>query len=154
MSNTTQALSRIEAILDDSSFVEIGAAVTARATDFNMQEKKAPSDGVITGYGVINGNLVYVYSQDAAVLGGTIGEMHAKKIANLYEKAMKMGAPCIGINDSGGARIQEGINALAGYAEIFQRAVCGKRDERSRKYFGEHTRESRRRNGCISSRHE
>ena len=123
MSNTTQALSRIEAILDDSSFVEIGAAVTARATDFNMQEKKAPSDGVITGYGVINGNLVYVYSQDAAVLGGTIGEMHAKKIANLYEKAMKMGAPCIGINDSGGARIQEGINALAGYAEIFQRNI-------------------------------
>ena len=93
MSNTTQALSRIEAILDDSSFVEIGARVTARATDFNMQEKKAPSDGVITGYGVVNGNLVYVYSQDASVLGGTIGEMHAKKIASLYEKAMKMGAP-------------------------------------------------------------
>ena len=102
MSNTTQALSRIEAILDDSSFVEIGAAVTARATDFNMQEKKAPSDGVITGYGVVNGNLVYVYSQDAAVLGGTIGEMHAKKIASLYEKAMKMGAPVIGLIDCAG----------------------------------------------------
>ena len=80
MSNTTQALSRIEAILDDSSFVEIGARVTARATDFNMQEKKAPSDGVITGYGVVNGNLVYVYSQDASVLGGTIGEMHARRL--------------------------------------------------------------------------
>ena len=80
MSNTTQALSRIEAILDDSSFVEIGAGVTARSTDFNIQEKKAPSDGVITGYGVINGNLVYVYSQDATVLNGSIGEMHAKKM--------------------------------------------------------------------------
>ena len=117
MSNTTQALSRIEAILDDSSFVEIGAAVTARATDFNMQEKKAPSDGVITGYGVINGNLVYVYSQDAAVLGGTIGEMHAKKIANLYEKAMKMGAPVIGLIDCAGLRLQEATDALDVYGE-------------------------------------
>ena len=120
MSNTTQALSRIEAILDDSSFVEIGAAVTARATDFNMQEKKAPSDGVITGYGVINGNLVYVYSQDAAVLGGTIGEMHAKKIANLYEKAMKMGAPVIGLIDCAGLRLQEATDALDGFGQIYK----------------------------------
>ena len=120
MSNTTQALSRIEAILDDSSFVEIGAAVTARATDFNMQEKKAPSDGVITGYGVVNGNLVYVYSQDAAVLGGTIGEMHAKKIASLYEKAMKMGAPVVGLIDCAGLRLQEATDALNGFGEIYK----------------------------------
>ena len=120
MSNTTQALSRIEAILDDSSFVEIGARVTARATDFNMQEKKAPSDGVITGYGVVNGNLVYVYSQDASVLGGTIGEMHAKKIASLYEKAMKMGAPVIGLIDCAGLRLQEATDALNGFGEIYK----------------------------------
>ena len=119
MSNTTQALSRIEAILDDSSFVEIGAAVTARATDFNMQEKKAPSDGVITGYGVVNGNLVYVYSQDAAVLGGTIGEMHAKKIASLYEKAMKMGAPVIGLIDCAGLRLQEATDALNAFGSFY-----------------------------------
>ena len=120
MSNTTQALSRIEAILDDSSFVEIGARVTARATDFNMQEKKAPSDGVITGYGVVNGNLVYVYSQDASVLGGTIGEMHAKKIARLYEKAMKMGAPVVGLIDCAGLRLQEATDALNGFGEIYK----------------------------------
>ena len=90
MSNTTQALSRIEAILDDSSFVEIGAYVKARNTDFNIQDKDTPKDGVITGYGVINGNLVYVYSQDAKVLGGSVGEMHAKKIAKIYDMAMKL----------------------------------------------------------------
>ena len=86
---------RIATLLDEGSFVEIGGAVTARSTDFNMQEKAAPSDGVITGYGVIDGNLVYVYSQDADVLGGAIGEMHAKKIARIYDMAMKMGAPVI-----------------------------------------------------------
>ena len=94
MSNTTSsnpASLRIANLLDEGSFVEIGGQVTARATDFNMQEKKAPTDGVITGYGVIDGNLVYVYSQDASVLNGTIGEMHAKKIANIYDMAMKMG---------------------------------------------------------------
>ena len=92
MGNTTQASARerIEAILDDNSFVEIGAGVKARATDFNMQEKDTPADGVITGYGVINGSLVYVYSQNPAVLGGSIGEMHAKKITGLYDMAMKM----------------------------------------------------------------
>ena len=91
MSNTTSsnpASLRIANLLDEGSFVEIGGQVTARATDFNMQEKKAPTDGVITGYGVIDGNLVYVYSQDASVLNGTIGEMHAKKIANNYDMAM------------------------------------------------------------------
>ena len=120
MSNTTQALSRIEAILDDSSFVEIGAGVTARSTDFNIQEKKAPSDGVITGYGVINGNLVYVYSQDATVLNGSIGEMHAKKISALYDYAMKMGAPVIGLIDCAGLRLQEATDALNGFGEIYK----------------------------------
>lgn len=119
MSNTTQALSRIEAILDDSSFVEIGAGVTARSTDFNIQEKKAPSDGVITGYGVINGNLVYVYSQDATVLNGSIGEMHAKKISALYDYAMKMGAPVIGLIDCAGLRLQEATDALEGFGTIY-----------------------------------
>ena len=84
---------RIATVLDEGSFVEIGGAVTARNTDFNLQEKETPADGVITGYGVIDGNLVYVYSQDASVLKGAIGEMHAKKIANIYDMAMKMGAP-------------------------------------------------------------
>ena len=83
MSNTSQASQRITALLDENSFVEIGAKVTARATDFNLKQTKTPSDGVITGYGVIDGNLVYVYSQDASVLGGSVGEMHARKIAGL-----------------------------------------------------------------------
>ena len=84
------------------SFVEIGGAVTARSTDFNLQAKETPADGVITGYGVIDGNLVYVYSQDATVLNGAIGEMHAKKIVKIYDMAMKMGAPVIGLIDCAG----------------------------------------------------
>ena len=86
------ASQRILSLLDAGSFVEIGGAVTARTTDFNMQEKETPGDGVITGYGVIDGNLVYVYSQNPSVLNGAIGEMHAKKIANIYDMAMKMAA--------------------------------------------------------------
>ena len=99
MSNTAQSLAstRIASLLDENSFVEIGGQVTARSTDFNLQEKETPADGVITGYGVIDGNLVYVYSQDATVLNGAIGEMHAKKISNIYDMAMKMGAPVIGL---------------------------------------------------------
>ena len=93
------AMSRIEALVDERSFVQIGGLINARNTDFNMQEKETPADGVITGYGVINGNLVYVYSQDATVLNGSIGEMHAKKITRLYDMAMKMGAPVIGFID-------------------------------------------------------
>ena len=101
MSNSAQSLAsrRIKSLLDESSFVEIGAAVTARTTDFNMNNTDTPSDGVITGYGVINGSLVYVYSQDASVLGGSMGEMHAKKIVRIYDMAMKMGAPVIGLVD-------------------------------------------------------
>ena len=123
MSNTTpvSARARIDAILDDSSFVEIGAGVRARATDFNMTENAAPSDGVITGYGVINGNLVYVYSQDATIMNGTIGEMHAKKIAGLYDLAVKMGAPVIGLIDCAGIRLQEATDALSGFGEIYRK---------------------------------
>ena len=119
MSNTSQASQRITALLDENSFVEIGGLVTARATDFNLKPNETPSDGCITGYGVINGNLVYVYSQDASVLNGTIGEMHAKKITNLYDLAMKTGAPVIGLIESAGLRLQEATDALAAFGEIY-----------------------------------
>ncbi|MBP3420842.1 MAG: carboxyl transferase [Lachnospiraceae bacterium] len=121
MSNSSQASQRIAALLDDNSFVEIGAMVTARATDFNLKQTETPSDGVITGYGVIDGNLVYVYSQDASVLNGTVGEMHAKKIANLYDLALKMGAPVIGLIDSAGLRLQEATDALNAFGEIYMK---------------------------------
>ena len=121
MSNTAQSLAstRIASLLDENSFVEIGGQVTARSTDFNMAGMETPSDGVITGYGVINGSLVYVYSQDASVMGGTIGEMHAKKIARLYEFAQKTGAPVIGLVDCAGMRLQEATDALNGFGEIY-----------------------------------
>lgn len=118
MSTNTKARQRLESLLDDNSFVEIGAKVTARATDFNLQASVAPNDGVVTGYGVIDGNLVYVYAQDASVLGGSMGEMHAKKIVNLYDMALKMGAPVIGLIDSTGLRLQESTDALEGFGEI------------------------------------
>ena len=126
MSNTAQSAAslRIASLLDDNSFVEIGGKVTARATDFNLSEKETPSDGVITGYGVIDGNLVYVYSQDASVLGGTIGEMHAKKIARLYDFAMKTGAPVIGLIDCAGIRLQEATDALNALGEIYQKQAA------------------------------
>ncbi len=123
MSTTSQASQRINALLDENSFVEIGALVTARATDFNLKQTDTPSDGVITGYGVIDGNLVYVYSQDASVLNGTVGEMHAKKIANLYDLAMKTGAPVIGLIDSAGLRLQEATDALNGFGGIYMKQV-------------------------------
>ena len=119
MSNTTLAGQRIASLLDENSFVEIGARITARATDFNLKQTETPSDGVITGYGVIDGNLVYVYSQDASVLGGSMGEMHAKKIANLYDLAMKTGAPVIGLIDSAGLRLQEATDALNAFGEVY-----------------------------------
>lgn len=121
MSNTMQSAAgrRIASLLDANSFVEIGGYVTARNTDFNMQQTETPSDGVITGYGVIDGNLVYVYSQDASVLGGTIGEMHARKITSLYDMAMKMGAPVIGLIDCAGLRLQEATDALNAFGEIY-----------------------------------
>ena len=120
MSTTSSLASkRIESLLDENSFVEIGALVSARATDFNLKQSDTPSDGVVTGYGVINGNLVYVYSQDAAVLNGSVGEMHAKKITNLYDLAMKTGAPVIGLIDSAGLRLQEAADALNAFGEIY-----------------------------------
>ena len=121
MATENAASMRITGLLDAGSFVEIGGAVTARATDFNMQEKDTPADGVITGYGVIDGNLVYVYSQDASVLNGAIGEMHAKKIANIYDMAMKMGAPVIGLIDCAGLRLQEATDALEAFGKLYQK---------------------------------
>ncbi len=122
MSTTSSLASkRIESLLDENSFVEIGALVTARATDFNLKQTETPSDGVVTGYGVINGNLVYVYSQDASVLNGSVGEMHARKITNLYDLAMKTGAPVIGLIDSAGLRLQEATDALNAFGEIYRK---------------------------------
>ncbi|MBR4587183.1 MAG: carboxyl transferase [Lachnospiraceae bacterium] len=115
----TSAGRRIDALLDEGSFVEIGGSVTARSTDFNLTAKKQPEDGVITGYGTINSGLVYVYSQDASVLGGSMGEMHAKKIMGIYKMAMKMGAPIIGMIDCAGLRLQEATDALNAFGELF-----------------------------------
>lgn len=123
MSTNSQASQRIASLLDENSFVEIGAGVTARSTDFNLKQTETPSDGVITGYGVIGGSLVYVYSQDASVLNGSVGEMHAKKIANLYDLALKMGAPVIGLIESAGLRLQEATDALNGFGEIYKKQV-------------------------------
>ncbi len=121
MSNSAKmsARQRIEALVDANSFVEIGGLVTKRNTDFNMQEKAVPADGVITGYGVIDSELVYVYSQDVTALNGSIGEMHAKKIIRLYEMAMKAGAPVVGLIDCAGVRVQEAVDALAGFGELY-----------------------------------
>ena len=119
MSTTSKASQRIAALLDDNSFVEIGGLVTARATDFNLKPNETPSDGCITGYVVIIGNLVFVFFLDASVLNGTIGEMHAKKITNLYDLAMKTGAPVIGLIESAGLRLQEATDALAAFGEIY-----------------------------------
>ncbi|HEY9575838.1 MAG TPA: carboxyl transferase domain-containing protein, partial [Lachnospiraceae bacterium] len=113
------ARTRIDALLDENSFVEIGGKITARNTDFNLSQKETPSDGVVTGYGVIDGNLVYVYSQDASVLGGTMGEMHAKKIVNLYDFALKMGAPVIGLIDCAGIRLEEATDALDAFGKLY-----------------------------------
>lgn len=115
------ARERIAALLDEGSFVEVDAFVTHRCNEFDMPNTKAPGEGVVTGYGTVDGRLVYVYAQDFTVIGGSLGEMHAKKICKVMDMAMKMGAPIIGMNDSGGARIQEGVDALAGFGEIFKR---------------------------------
>jgi len=121
MSNSTKnsTSNRIHALLDENSFVEVGGYVTARNTDFNMTAKETPADGVVTGYGTIEGCLVYVYSQDATVLGGSVGEMHARKITKLYTMAMKTGAPVIGLVDCAGLRLQEATDSLNGLGEIY-----------------------------------
>ncbi|WP_416896662.1 MAG: acyl-CoA carboxylase subunit beta [Minwuia sp.] len=117
------ARERIELLLDEGSFEEWDMFVEHRCTDFSMQDNKVPGDGVVTGYGTVNGRLVFVFSQDFTVFGGALSEMHARKICKVMDKAMQVGAPVIGLNDSGGARIQEGIDSLAGYADVFQRNV-------------------------------
>jgi len=117
------ARERIDLLLDEGSFEEFDMFVSHRCTDFGIDNEKYLSDGVVTGYGTIDGRLVYVFSQDFTVFGGSLSEMYAKKICKVMDQAMKVGAPVIGINDSGGARIQEGIQSLAGYAEIFQRNI-------------------------------
>jgi methylmalonyl-CoA decarboxylase alpha subunit len=119
--NKLTARERINALLDEGSFVEVDAFVTHRCTEFGMDCVEAPGEGVVTGYGTVDGRLVYVYAQDFTVIGGSLGEMHAKKICKVMDMAAKMGAPIIGMNDSGGARIQEGIDALSGFGEIFFR---------------------------------
>lgn len=121
------AMQRIAKLVDENSFMEIGSLVTARSTDFNLAQTDTPSDGVITGHGLIDGNLVFVYSQDASVLGGTVGEMHAKKIAGVYDMAVKMGAPVIGLIDCAGIRLQESVDALEAFGTIYagQAAASG-----------------------------
>jgi propionyl-CoA carboxylase beta chain len=115
------ARERVHLLLDEGSFEEFDMFVTHRCTDFGMEQQKPAGDGVVTGWGTINGRLVYVFSQDFTVLGGSVSETHAKKICKIMDMAMQNGAPVIGLNDSGGARIQEGVDSLAGYAEIFRR---------------------------------
>ena len=115
------ARERINLLLDEDSFIEIDAFVKHRCTNFGMDKVEAPSDGVVTGYGTVDGRLVFVYAQDFTVRGGSLGEMHAAKIVKVQDMALKMGAPIVGINDSGGARIQEGVDALSGYGKIFYR---------------------------------
>ena len=116
-----KAVERIYALLDERSFVEIGQAVTARSTDFQLDKVETPSDGVVTGYGLINGCPVYVYSQDAQVLGGSIGEMHARKIVNLYDLAIKTGVPVIGMIDCAGIRLQESTDVLHAFGIIYKK---------------------------------
>ncbi|MDP1813477.1 MAG: acyl-CoA carboxylase subunit beta [Leadbetterella sp.] len=117
------ARERVELLLDEGSFEEIGALVTHRTKDFDMENQIFLGDGVITGYGTVNGRLIYVFSQDFTVFGGSLSETHAEKICKIMDMAMKTGAPVIGLNDSGGARIQEGVRSLGGYADIFYRNV-------------------------------
>ncbi|HZK39966.1 MAG TPA: carboxyl transferase domain-containing protein [Atribacterota bacterium] len=115
------ARERIDLLLDKDSFVELDMLVEHRCSNFGMDKMEAPGEGVVTGYGTINERLIYVFAQDFTVIGGSLGEMHAKKICKVMDMAMKMGAPCIGINDSGGARIQEGVDSLSGYGQLFYR---------------------------------
>ena len=117
------ARERIELLLDPDSFEEWDMFKGHRCTDFGMADQLVPGDGVVTGYGTINGRMVFVFSQDFTVFGGSLSEAHAEKICKIMDQAMKVGAPVIGINDSGGARIQEGVASLGGYADVFQRNV-------------------------------
>ena len=113
------ARERLHFLLDEGSFEEIGMFVTHRSTEFGLDREKYLGDGVVTGYGTVNGRLIYVFSQDFTVFGGSLSETHAEKICRIMDLAMQNGAPLIGLNDSGGARIQEGVVSLGGYADIF-----------------------------------
>jgi len=117
------ARERVELLLDDDSFEEFDMFVAHRCTEFGMEQDRPPGDGVVTGWGTVNGRLVYVYSQDFTVFGGSLSETHAQKICKIMDMAIQNGAPVVGMNDSGGARIQEGVASLAGYAEVFQRNI-------------------------------
>ena len=118
------ARERIELLLDEGSFEEFDMFVAHRCTDFGMEQQRPYGDGVVTGWGTINGRMVYVFSQDFTVFGGSLSETHAQKICKIMDMAVQNGAPVIGINDSGGARIQEGVASLAGYATSWPRAWC------------------------------
>src|SRR3954467_10122715 len=115
------ARERIDLLLDPGSFQELDKLVTHRATDFGMADKKIPGDGVVTGYGTVDGRKVFVFAQDFTVFGGSLSGAYAQKICKVMDLAVRVGAPIIGLNDSGGARIQEGVESLAGYADIFLR---------------------------------
>ena len=117
------ARERIDLLLDEGSFEEIGILVTHRTKDFGMEDQIFYGDGVVTGYGTVDNRLVYVFAQDFTVFGGSLSETHAEKICKVMDMAMKNGAPLIGLNDSGGARIQEGVRSLGGYADIFYKNV-------------------------------
>jgi len=117
------ARERIDLLLDEGSFEEFDMFVAHRCTDFGMEKQRPAGDGVVTGWGTINGRMVYVFSQDFTVFGGSLSETHAQKICKIMDMAIQNGAPVIGLNDSGGARIQEGVASLAGYAEVFQRNI-------------------------------
>ena len=123
------ARERIDLFLDENSFEEWDMFVEHRCSDFGMDAQAVPGDGVVTGYGTVNGRLVFVFSQDFTVFGGSLSEAHAEKICKIMDQAMKVGAPVIGLNDSGGARIQEGVASLGGYAEVFQRNVARVRSD-------------------------
>lgn len=113
------ARERLALLFDENTFVELDLFVKHRCTNFGMEALETPAEGVVTGYGHVEGRLVYAYAQDFTVMGGSLGEMHANKIVKVFDNAMKVGAPVVGLNDSGGARIQEGVDALSGYGKIF-----------------------------------
>lgn len=125
------ARERLDLLLDEGSFVELDRFVTHRTVGFGLEDKKILGDGVVTGYGTIHGRLIYVFSQDFTVFGGSLSEAHAEKILKIMDLALRNGAPVIGLNDSGGARIQEGVVSLGGYADIFLRNTLASGDRKS-----------------------